>query len=400
MQIKNIVVRFYLDNRRIDDDVPAPLKIVLTRNSERALIPVGISIRKGEWDRKGQEVISPNNTRRHQLNALLQERKTQVWEILHRLASKYVLADLGIFEIKNLVAAELIPAETEEKKPVLFVEHYNRFISRKKGRTHELYKITLSRLREFCATLDTLRFEDIGVAWLHDFETHISPQSPSQNARNIHLRNIRAVFNDAIDEEVTTFYPFRKFKIIGTPTRKRSLPVDKLRSLFNAEVSASDQKYLDFFKLTFMLCGINVVDLCALPPLLEGRAEYCRAKTGRLYSIKVEPEAMALFEKYKGKDQALDVLDSNKDYRSFYKHLASFLREFGSKHGMPGLSTYWARHSWATMAAELDIPDAVISQALGHGPENRITEIYIHRNLKKVDEANRKVLDWVLYSKK
>ena len=398
MQIKNIAVRFYLDNRRIPEEAPAPLKIVLTRDSERALIPLGWTLKKAQWDRKAQEVV--NHTRRHQLNAILIEKKSEVWEILHRLSLKQNLSDLSIYELKNLVAAELSPVETEEKKPVYFVDHYNRFLSRKKGRTYEIYDSTLTRLREFCPTLDTLRFEDISVAWLRDFETHISPQSPSKNARNIHLRNIRAVFNDAIDEEITTFYPFRKFKIIGTPTRKRSLPVDKLRSLFNAEVSASDQKYLDFFKLIFMLCGINIVDLCALPPLLDGRAEYCRAKTGRLYSIKVEPEAMALFEKYKGKGQALDVLDSNQNYRSFYKHLATFLREFGSKHGMPGLSTYWARHSWATMAAELDIPDAVISQALGHGPENRITEIYIHRNLKKVDEANRKVLDWVLYKKR
>lgn len=395
-----IFVRLTLDKRRLPKNAKvAPLKIVITKGRVRSLIPVGLSIGiKDEWDQANQKVV--NNPKKHQLNDILEARVFEVKQIINRLRLEGRLDGLASHQIKDLVVAEMYPDRVEEEKPVLFVDHYNRFLSRKKGRTHELYKITLARLREFCPTLDSLRFEDIGVAWLHDFETHISPQSPSQNARNIHLRNIRAVFNDAIDEEVTTFYPFRKFKIIGIPTRKRSLPVDKLRSLFNAEVSASEQKYLDFFKLTFMLCGINIVDLCALPPLFEGRAEYCRAKTGRLYSIKVEPEALAIFEKYKGKGQALDVLDSNKDYRSFYRHLASFLRKYGEDHGMPGLSTYWARHSWATMAAELDIPDAVISQALGHGPENRVTEVYIHRNLKKVDEANRKVLDWVLYKKR
>lgn len=397
MQIKNISVRFYLDTRRIPADAPAPLKIVLTRDSERALIPLGWSLKKGQWNSKGQAVV--NHTRWRQLNAILLEKQAEVWEVLHKLASRQKLSDLSIFELKNLVAAEMSPTETEVK-PVLFVEHYERFMARKKGRTNELYKITLSRLRAFCDNLDTLRFEEINIAWLRDFEADLEKASLSKNSRNIHLRNIRAVFNDAIDEEVTTFYPFRKFKIIGIPTRKRSLPVDKLRLIFNAQLSASEQKYLDFFKLTFMLCGINIVDLCSLPPLVEGRAEYCRAKTGRLYSIRVEPEALTLLEKYKGRGQALDVLDSNKDYRSFYRHLAAFLREFGSNNGMPGLSTYWARHSWATMAAELDIPDAVISQALGHGPENRVTEIYIHRNLKKVDDANRRVLDWVLYNKR
>lgn len=64
------------------------------------------------------------------------------------------------------------------------------------------------------------------------------------------------------------------------------------------------------------------------------------------------------------------------------------------------ITTYFARHSWATIAAELDIPDDVISQALGHAARNSTTAIYIERNIRKVDEANRKVIDWVLYDKR
>ena len=63
------------------------------------------------------------------------------------------------------------------------------------------------------------------------------------------------------------------------------------------------------------------------------------------------------------------------------------------------LTTYWARHTWATIASELDIPKDTIAAALGHGG-NSVTDIYIDFDLKKVDEANRKVLDYVLYGKK
>lgn len=65
----------------------------------------------------------------------------------------------------------------------------------------------------------------------------------------------------------------------------------------------------------------------------------------------------------------------------------------------PGLSIYWARHTWATIASELDIPDATISAALGHSINNPTTAIYIDFNARKVDEANRKVIDYLLYSK-
>lgn len=395
-----IFVRLTLDKRRLPKNAKvAPLKIVITKGRVRSLIPVGLSIGiKDEWDQANQKVV--NNPKKHQLNDILEARVFEVKQIINRLRLEGRLDGLASHQIKDLVVAEMYPDRVEEEKPVLFMDHYKRFMSRKTGGTYDLYDRTLIRLREFCPTLDTLRFEDISVAWLRDFETHISPQSPSKNARNIHLRNIRAVFNDAIDEEVTSFYPFRKFKIVGVPTRKRSLSVEQLRSLFNAEVSASEQKYLDFFKLSFMLCGINVVDLCRLPPLENSRAEYRRAKTHRLYSIKVEPEALAIFEKYPGKGQALPFLDSNKDYRFFYRHLASFLRNYGKDHKLPGLSTYWARHSWATIAASLDIPKETISAALGHSIGSEITAIYIDFDNKKVDEANRKVLDWVLYKKR
>ena len=101
---------------------------------------------------------------------------------------------------------------------------------------------------------------------------------------------------------------------------------------------------------------------------------------------------MAIIEIYRGDKFLLNYCDSTSSYRHFYNHLSAYLRD-------QGISTYWARHSWATIAAEIDIPDAVISQGLGHGPENPTTEIYIDRNRKKVDEANRKIIDFVLYGK-
>ena len=65
----------------------------------------------------------------------------------------------------------------------------------------------------------------------------------------------------------------------------------------------------------------------------------------------------------------------------------------------PNLTTYWARHTWATIAASLDIPKETIAAALGHGG-NTVTDIYIDFDQRKVDEANRKVIDWALYGKK
>jgi integrase len=61
----------------------------------------------------------------------------------------------------------------------------------------------------------------------------------------------------------------------------------------------------------------------------------------------------------------------------------------------PSISSYWSRHTWATIAAEIDIPIEVISHALGHKVGSDVTAIYVKFNRMKVDEANRKVIDYV-----
>ena len=107
------------------------------------------------------------------------------------------------------------------------------------------------------------------------------------------MRNLRAVFNFAIDEGLTSWYPFRKFHIKTVKTAKRSLSVEDLRRLFATDVEPWQEPYLDFFKLSFVLVGINAVDLLHLTSgsIRSGRVEFNRSKTSRLYSLKVEPEA-------------------------------------------------------------------------------------------------------------
>lgn len=61
----------------------------------------------------------------------------------------------------------------------------------------------------------------------------------------------------------------------------------------------------------------------------------------------------------------------------------------------PDLSSYWARHTWATLAAQLDVPKETIAAALGHEIGMAVTSIYIDFNQSKIDEANRRVLDYV-----
>lgn len=99
------------------------------------------------------------------------------------------------------------------------------------------------------------------------------------------------------------------------------------------------------------------------------------------------------------------MLDVYNNYKDFTHRLNLNLKRIGpveiGKKGkkeikplFPDLSTYYARHTWATIAAKLEIPKETIAAALGHGG-NSVTDIYINFDQKKIDEANRKVLKYI-----
>lgn len=306
------------------------------------------------------------------------------------------------------------PAGKEGSFKAFFIQHKNYYERRS---TRESNEYTLSVMEKFSSSrqvpLDSLDFEDINYAWLSDFDRFMVRAGLSQNTRRIHFANIRAAVNDAYKRELTDVDPFRRFRLKTEKTAKRSMPVEELQQLFNYPTEPHTVYYRDMFKLIFMLIGINTVDLYGLKEISkDGRIEYKRAKTSRLYSVKVEPEAMEIIEKYRGASALLNIADKYKDHRYFRRDTNDALRLIGEvrrvgrggkkeyKPLWPEVTTYWARHTWASIAADLDIPDATISLALGHAGENRVTDIYIKRNQKKVDEANRRVLDWVLYGKR
>lgn len=415
-----ISVHYYLDVRGVVDGNPAPLKFDFCRKRAHAHLAVGIRIHPSHWDQKAQRCVGdcPN---KEQTNLFLLQRMNRVHEILMRLTSSNSLIGLSAVEVKNRVSEELNPA----------VGVNNRFVNRmrayaslcKSKRTADIYLVTVKKVLAFDSHAESLSFDMISKDWLSRFDAWLGSEAggcPSVNARSIHLRNIRAVFNDAIDNGITSWYPFRTFKVKTEATKKRAVSVEILRSLFSFPVTWQEQ-YVDAFKLSFCLIGINVVDLLALraDQLVDGRLSYRRSKTGRLYDIKVEPEAAALIEKYHGSlGRLVSWGENRKVYTSFTYQLCRGLKSIGSmekvwqcdalgvyrevevfRPAFPMLSSYVARHSWATIAASLDVPKDVIAHALGHGGSS-VTDIYIDFDMRKVDDANRRVLDWVFYGKK
>lgn len=387
------------------------LRLRITNNRVSVQFSTGFKITQAELD-----AALSGNSGDVRLDKQFASWVVQIKELMLELSDKKEV-DKDVKEIRTILQERMFGAaasKEEEKAVGNFTAYFQSFIDGKTNKgTKGVYKHTLDRIRLFDSNVDNKNFEDIDLKWLTDFEAFCA-KTASKNARNIHLRNIRAVFNNAIDYEITNAYPFRRFKIRPEATRKRSLTVEELRKLFDYPCEPYAEIYRDCFKLIFMLCGINTVDLWGLKSITkDGRIEYKRAKTGRLYSIKVEPEAMEIIKKYRGVNGLLCVADRWGDHRNFRHQLNKALQRIGhvERKGrggkkiitaeFEGVSSYWARHSWATIAYnDLQIPKDIIAQALGHSGSETVTDIYLDKDPKLVDDANRRVLDWVLYGKR
>lgn len=385
-------LKIYLDTRAKRQDGTYPLKLAVNHHGDTAFVPLNQFIKKEYWDRKSQKVIV--TPEKDALNSYLLDRMFTYNNALRSvLSSPGYTQRVTAQELRELIVDIVDPVKVS---PTTFKDVFDKFlVSHENPRTRDIYKATWIKIRAFDSNASELTFEQINREWLDRFFAWMAEKSPSVNARNIHMRNIRSVFNYAIDDEVTTCYPFRRVKIRPVETAKRNLTPMQLRMIFDAPVEEWAQKYIDMFKLSFLLIGINIGDMLTLPSdcIHNGRIEYNRKKTHRLYSVKLEPEALAIIKKYPSAIRLTNWMDSYSSYHDLAARLNRALRRI-----MPGVTTYYARHSWATIAASLDIPKETIAQALGHA-QNTVTDVYIQFDRRKVDAANRRVIDYVLYGK-
>lgn len=409
----------YLDTRRLSKTGLYSLKIIVRSKQSVGYIQTGIQIKKENWI-NNTIVGTPKDK---QLNKLL---GTNVATLKIRLLSLSMTKNTNEMSAKEIIEAispETISEEAKQqsnKKTIL--EYWEYFVNNKsKERTKEVYNYTLSSLKKYC-DIEKLLFSDITYSWLRDWEKWLKNRGNAVNTISIHFRNLRAVYNEAIKENVITQegYPFRQFRIKTEETIKRSLTVEELRTLRDYDCEQHIRKYIDVFFISFYLCGINMVDLLHLPKPTNNRIEYRRSKTDILCQLEIPKEALDLIKKYEGERLMLSFGEQYRNHKDFLHRMNENLQKVGTMHYIsvktkngashrakkytpifPHITSYWARHTWATIAAEIDIPDAVIDAALGHKSPYPMADIYIRRNAKKVDDAVRAVIDYVnSYEKK
>ena len=391
-----------------------PLKVRISTKKTKSYIGLGIKLTPEQWNEEEGKVVDHKDEKT--LNLFIENKIALAKSVLVKLDLQGVTDNYSANELRDIIENNgVIKEETTQGN---FLEYYlARMEKMDKRKTRLSNDTTIKKMMQYDPLLADKTFEDIDVQYIEELDAFWDNQGLAVNSRAVYFRNIRAVFNRAIDDELTKNYPFRKFSIKKTPTKKRNLSLEELRLLKDYPIQNEFQeKYRDLFMLMFYMRGINAVDIFALKKsnIRAGRINYIRSKTGKAYSVKIEPEMQVILNRYKGVDYLLDVCDgaTNRQeyevkYEGFLQRMDRGLKKIGPyerkglggkktiKPILPGLSQYWCRHTTATLMSDMGVSNDFIACSLGHENGNKTTNIYIEYNQKEVDKANRDLIDYV-----
>ena len=280
-----------------------------------------------------------------------------------------------------------------------------------------------------------VQLEEITPGWLADYQAYLLAHQLLWNTISTYMRMLRAVYNRAVDAGIVPYIPHH-FKSVFTGRQvnhQRALEGDEMRRILSDEGEPIEDQAENSentnvenkpdthsrhnllwaracLELMLRFHGMPFVDLAHLrkSDLRNGYLMIRRHKTGMPLSIEVGPEAMALLRNYAHPDPnspyLLDILDGTftgkqayKEYQRVLRILNLRLSQLSRKRGVGHrVSSYSARHTWATVAKRCGIPVEVISEALGHASITT-TEGYLKQfDNRTLEKANKVIIHYIL----
>ena len=308
--------------------------------------------------------------------------------------------------VTTVEGVSVIVSERSEDYLFCFMEHVIAGLRAVgKVRTAETYTTTLRSLKRFFNNRD-IRLESLNSDRMMEYEAYLKANGVSPNTSSFYMRNLRAVYNRAVEKNLTMQrYPFKHVYTGVDKTVKRAVPAKAIRQIKRMDLSCSPT--LDFardmFLFSFYTRGMAFVDMAYLrkKDLSNGILSYHRRKTGQKLTVKWESCMQDLLDKYDTgcSDYLLPIIhpQSEINVRNQYLYAShkvnQSLKIIGENLNLSHpLTMYVSRHSWASIAKSMNVPLSVISEGMGHDSE-ATTRIYLASlSTAAIDRANLKIL--------
>ena len=286
------------------------------------------------------------------------------------------------------------------------------FLQQNKLRLAETYQ---SALNSFCLYINKVEIlmEDIDSKMIEGYESYLKQKKLTLNTISFYMRILRAIYNRAVKSgTIADKKPFDHVFTTMTKTAKRAIPIQTIQKIAQAHITNKNEALArDLFLFSFYTRGMSFVDIAYLKKtdLNNTYLIYKRKKTGQELKIAWRKEMEELVDRNSSKDgvHLLGILDENseKSLRFQYHYtqciINTALKRLGKQLNLEtNLTMYVARHSWATIARQKNIPLSVICDGMGHNSE-KTTQIYLQSvDAETIDRCNDKLIAAITKSDK
>ena len=384
--INGVVVSVFLDTRTVNKKGTYPVKIKVYFQGKPKYYPTGICMSTKE---ELEEVLESKSKKNIEIQYIIHKEFNRI------LKNVDILVERGTFSFSNLnnmlgkniggTLNEMISAKIKE------LENEEKF------GTSAFYKGTLSLLKRYMK--HDVPIKEVTVEWLNGLEKFIL-KTANQTTVAMNMRNIRAIMNIAKQVGVIreSDYPFGrgKYQIKEGSGKKKALNKKQLKAIAEyRDGSMTTEFYRDLWLFIYFCNGLNVADLISLKfsDIQNGEISFIRKKTKdrtrdvkRIYAA-ITPEMYSIINKW-GNDPKKSVYifpflkpsDSAWEHEKKKKNLTKLINKrmkmIGEKLNLGKITTYVARHTYATVLRNEGVPISIISPMLGHSSVTT-TEIYL-----------------------
>ena len=381
-----------------------PLMICVCKSGKRKYVSLGVSVNPKYWD------FDKNKPKRNCPN------REQILKAINGQEQKYSeqILDFSVQSKEYSLATLMEKVDSPNKLKtvdILFQEYINQL--KKENRLGYALSVrqVYHSLLKYKGHLD-FYFSEIDFNWLKEYESWLRSNKLAENTIGIRFRTLRALYNLAITEGMvkSECYPFKKYKVskLHKVTAKRAITKEQVKQIIGYKVSSAcfyKKLAVDMFAFSYLMGGINFTDMAMLNDgnIMDNKLIYIRQKTKKQIMLPLSDKACSIIDKYKDskrkylfpilddrkrtpiqiKDRIYDVLSN------VNRHLFNIGQSLGIE---LKITTYVARHSYATVLKRAGVSTSIISESLGHSSE-KITQVYLDSfDNEQVDEAMKNLL--------
>ena len=368
-----------------------PLMLRVTKDRKRKYVSLGLSLHEKFWDfEKGKP--KRNCPNKEQIERLIAAKTAEYNDLIVEMTAQQ----------REYTVETLVSHFHNQVRCATVVELYDKLIDDMKrgGKLGNagVYKYSRTSLLKFTGQRLQIPFSDIDAVWLRRYENWLRTSDCGDTTISQLFRTLRSVFNKAVELQLVKrdYYPFDAYKVskFDTRTKKRAITKEDVRKVIALDLSQgypSERLARDIFVFSYFGAGINFADIALLKygNVRDGRVQYVRKKTGKPINFLLTEEMRNIIVKYQrqgqtDEDYIFPILDrrvhrtEQQRYDRTHKVLTNtnrWLRKIGQRVGIEHLTTYVARHTFATVLKRSGVNIAIISESLGHS-DLSTTQIY------------------------